>query len=1203
MTTISTRYHTHSKGFALIATLSLIVLLALVAVSIITLSSVNVGVAKVQNDSNDAQEKAKIGLAKALEQLQSTAGHDQRITATADLILDNDGTNSEKRNWVGIWDTSSYDPSSYNPSSPRANKPFISWLVSSQDSDSLTNTSPTDVSIQNPLIIFPGYTDDNGTTSGEVEVDRIPTQKLKDGNLVNTGSYAYWVSDEGVKASLGRSNHTLTDEIRQQAAKLSVASGIDPSVFQDSTTETPFTFNSKSELSADNSFLSNLSKLTSLNDLALADNASTSSKSYSEWRHKYRHQLTSSSKAVLSDTQLGGLQRDLSLAFEMDGDAEAEDADNFNAQASEFVSGGNDDVFGATRSLGGLPTKARYLFAETKSSNGFFSDDIPDHSARTRGPTWWLLRDYANLYKNVRLFNEQPTLDARAYYPNKAEGEQYGAVGQVFGSKTSTSQYGLEFDTATKAYIPRPAKANYAPVSLGSSNFISLKSEGNEVVACMDILFYFWNPYSCNITFDNLVVSLSGGLPGVVALWKHEDGSDSPTPYYNSIDDLLKNNYPSNKLNFLVRDTNGTAITLAPGEIIVASPQSLDFQAPLGYNFSPSSGIIMRNLADKTPLLLNDNDQISYNFYKPGGSNYKNKVTVGFQTFLGDSSLIPSEMDSDTKFTHELQSYGQSFIPILNDVAASLEPSEYIVGNLEAPAGEILKSNLPEDAKQYFAVCHALLKPAKWEGGNANPVDVFTRFNPLCRMTKREQNRVCSINHLLHMESSNNASALFQSSGITPSSSNRNAYWGETFTNLGTQFFPVKNIPIAPLFSLAQFANANASEVALDPLHPIANSYSSPFVPVNSVYGNLYRTNKTSVVKSNFTTKDLSWLCNNALFDRYFFSGITPDYTLTSNGYSTTSTLEEAIGLFYHNVGSATSQAIIPHLPNHYSIATIVQDITPNDGYKKVAAYSLINNAFNINSTSVLAWSSLLRANRDLALDDFNNTSHTNSGTPFPLGQKPYVESDNPWTGYKSLTNAQIDTLSAEIVRIVKERGPFMSLSDFINRQMGYHTGVIQKAIEDAGINNDIANLSGGDVPIYAGVSDDSYNFFPYAQESPNRTTASGIPGEVNQAELLIPIAPKLRPRSDTFIIRAYGETTNSNGSIISEAMCEATVQRLPEYFDSAGNAPWDEHTNISEDYYNKTSPEDSTLLSNLNQQYGRRFVITSLRWLNKDEY
>ena len=55
--------------------------------------------------------------------------------------------------------------------------------------------------------------------------------------------------------------------------------------------------------------------------------------------------------------------------------------------------------------------------------------------------------------------------------------------------------------------------------------------------------------------------------------------------------------------------------------------------------------------------------------------------------------------------------------------------------------------------------------------------------------------------------------------------------------------------------------------------------------------------------------------------------------------------------------------------------------------------------------------------------------------------------------------------------------------------------------------------------------------------------------------------------------------------------MCEAVVQRLPEYVDTEtspnNNEPWD----------------DSALLLNaINQTYGRRFEIRSFRWLDDSE-
>ena len=72
---------------------------------------------------------------------------------------------------------------------------------------------------------------------------------------------------------------------------------------------------------------------------------------------------------------------------------------------------------------------------------------------------------------------------------------------------------------------------------------------------------------------------------------------------------------------------------------------------------------------------------------------------------------------------------------------------------------------------------------------------------------------------------------------------------------------------------------------------------------------------------------------------------------------------------------------------------------------------------------------------------------------------------------------------------------------------------------------------------------------------------------------------------SDTFRIRAYGEVRDADDKIIASAMCEALVQRIPEYVDDS-DEPWDEGSD----------------LSTTNQKYGRRFEIRSFRWLDDDE-
>jgi hypothetical protein len=74
--------------------------------------------------------------------------------------------------------------------------------------------------------------------------------------------------------------------------------------------------------------------------------------------------------------------------------------------------------------------------------------------------------------------------------------------------------------------------------------------------------------------------------------------------------------------------------------------------------------------------------------------------------------------------------------------------------------------------------------------------------------------------------------------------------------------------------------------------------------------------------------------------------------------------------------------------------------------------------------------------------------------------------------------------------------------------------------------------------------------------------------------------------RSDTFTIRAYGEAKSpAGGKVLARAWCEATVQRYP---DPVPNPQSDEGF-LSE-------------LARPGSEFGRRFGITSFRWLNPQE-
>ena len=94
---------------------------------------------------------------------------------------------------------------------------------------------------------------------------------------------------------------------------------------------------------------------------------------------------------------------------------------------------------------------------------------------------------------------------------------------------------------------------------------------------------------------------------------------------------------------------------------------------------------------------------------------------------------------------------------------------------------------------------------------------------------------------------------------------------------------------------------------------------------------------------------------------------------------------------------------------------------------------------------------------------------------------------------------------------------------------------------------------------------------------------AWGSPAWLTQGDVLQIIGPTLAARSDTFVIRAYGDAVDASGRVTATAWCEAVVQRTPEPL-----AP--DATGIN--------PRDAGLPGDL----GRRFSICSFRWLSREE-
>ena len=139
------RLHTSTYknfGFALVATVSMMVLLTLVAIAMLSLSTIEQRSSGGSANEADrmARANARMALMIAIGELQEAAGPDQRVTATASILGNANNTGYSmngatqenikdttavdgRKHWVGVWDAANY--SLVDPD----NKPFLRWLV------------------------------------------------------------------------------------------------------------------------------------------------------------------------------------------------------------------------------------------------------------------------------------------------------------------------------------------------------------------------------------------------------------------------------------------------------------------------------------------------------------------------------------------------------------------------------------------------------------------------------------------------------------------------------------------------------------------------------------------------------------------------------------------------------------------------------------------------------------------------------------------------------------------------------------------------------------------------------------------------------------------------------------------------------------------------------------------------------------------
>ena len=508
------------------------------------------------------------------------------------------------------------------------------------------------------------------------------------------------------------------------------------------------------------------------------------------------------------------------------------------------------------------------------------------------------------------------------------------------------------------------------------------------------------------------------------------------------------------------------------------------------------------------------------------------------------------------------------------------------------------------------------------------------------------------------------------------SANNENAYWGDSVSPVTSQrsdtvLFP---IPRRPLLSLAQLGSAGTAQVNTDADFTVGSSFAHPGImdltKITDWPGPKLETGDDKAIPENGyvaihegtrmirnfanVRTDHAFAANLALWDAYYFSGLNLQATSYSlpgekNPFPTGADLptdtdiatdqKNALKKAAGNSGTfdvTSFQSIKEALESGYNPLANKRVVFQSDNRSAVAngtfpaadefphptylaRNALYDGGFNVNSTSKHAWKAVLAGMRGQTLPDGSSVSGTVL-TKFARSFKPTAGITTAWNNYRELNDAEIEALAAQVVKEVRDRGPFMSLGDFINRRLlaSEHglKGALQAAIDKSGINKTAITEAGGGLSGGAFAAPDAPNLTtsftdpngntgrsapnftdknsdgngaygvlkkatnPTAKRFPNIASMSetntdqkvtaglGAPKVITQLDVLNTVGPNLTARSDTFTVRAYGEALDNTGNTIGRAWVEVIVQRTAKFMLPSARGPAYEEMNRRKSAY-----------------------------------
>ncbi|MCH7226191.1 hypothetical protein [Haloferula sp. A504] len=1215
-------------------TISLMVLLALLAVGLLSLSTISLRSSNQSMAMAEARANARLALSVALGELQKEMGPDMRISAES-AIFDADETSARiegiaQSRWLasydswGSWLNASYERPDGGGSlqiadtyTPRREAMFRRWLLSLPPDAEINPDAPDSLSGWNEensvVLVGEGSLGD----SAETQPDQVTRAALVE--VDGAGRYAWWIGPENHRAKID-----LASRPRDLAAdQWETAHGSTNEVGVGALTGFR-SLDDDGKVSA--KLISHLTLGNTEVDPALVA------------RHFF--DLTATSKAPLVSVRTGHLKKDLSLLLEK----ESRD----------------------------LPDRYRYDNGDNQEPS--IRPMSPDLLAK--GPkiterhfaSWTNLRHYYRMYRNSSDANTGSIGSSGALRWDGAEPWTEAQVPLLYRDRSNRNQW-----WGDNSYHRVPVLAKLTFIYSLMTEIAGGSGSGSDPYRYRLFLVYtpvftYWNPYNVELRIpDNTMGSLSSTYQ-VLPMGKQFFLRDTPQQEPDGL-------FTSNAHSFL-RSGGGGEIVFRPGEIRLFSHPSISQQ---GNQFAPESlipgfdpaaygGDLMR-IGRNSGYTEDERPGIRIQFHHSiWGGNVSYGNTPGS---LCHTPFWLADSDRDRAFNWNIPVMYQNDWFDLSQTYTQMTPpgdahiARWVFTDRDpvpvAYAQLVLKGLSEFDYESINWArdwrCRNWIQAPPFYFGNGMYI---SENNTIAHTQRLDNPYVMNFGPMSNAELPKVVAHIgeraFLGSGSNPF---------EQVTAV-----PALELPTAPVGSLAGFAGMRINPGYADPLkmNPdysvesrggsntgdasyyyavnktlayqsgvtgpgIGNSFIHPMLPREDVYK--FFNNSVSADPANrgapldnISFNDTKAYCdywdhvlllNDALWDDYFLSSLADQ---TRPGASSADSLDQNLDRLVDGESLVGGRYI--HYPAGETPEEVKARLKDEDGYLKAAAHLMVDGMFNVNSTSVDAWHALFAGirERQLVYRDQNgrlrpvevpsgkriavsrfNTPTTDQEMTDPATGVNRDDGTRAWSGVRFLDDDQLRTLAEKCVEQVKRRGPFLNFSEFINRRLSNDElglmGALQSAIDydDDSPDPDSINYpfkAGGDFMMSARDLGRHGFSTPEAVEG---SRFAGIPGYVIQSDILKPIANHLSVRDDTFRIRTYGEALDGNGNVVARAWCEAIVQRVPEYQDPV-NPPEEPARTIDD---NGRFVENTNLAAT-NRRFGRRFVIESFRWLHPDE-